>query len=317
MLWLRRFDPAAKVVPKGLLRRMRLPADIQPLPCLLRPGGLGDLVILTRAVIELGLSPLRLSWLVERRNAPWLQYLGVDYLCYDEPDTFLFCLAGLQRHGLVINTEQTFGLSALLASRITAAPGGRLTGFSSNRRSDCYEVNIEYECDTIELECFKRLLTEAGLTPQPGSSSSGYRLPAVREGQGGSPHAVVAIAGLEHGYKRLSLQQWCELVERAAAECPLVYLVGAPRDREFAVQLQGSCGVEVRNVVGVAPFPRTVDLVRTAKLVVSVDSGLVHVADFFSIPSEAVFKGGNPRKWRPLTPGSRVLDGQLRVRTDY
>ncbi|MCB0345532.1 MAG: hypothetical protein KDD66_10465 [Bdellovibrionales bacterium] len=308
MLWLKQFDGAAKFFPKGLLRRLRLPASVRERPCLVRPGGLGDLVILTRALIELGVSPTSVDWLVEKRNAIWLDYLGVDYMCYDAADTVLFGLAGLNQYSLVINTEQTFGLSALLAGRMTAADG-KLVGLESNRRSDCYDLAVDYPQDELELISFKRLVEHAAVAGG-GIEQAAFRPPPAKEGQASS-HVVVAVAGLQAKYKSHSMQTWCEIVKKASEYDSLVYLVGAPADRTFAVELQHRCGVQVRNQVGVAPFPRTVDLVRTAKMLFSVDSGLVHVADFFGVPSQAVFKGGNPKKWRPTAEGSSVLNSKL------
>ena len=146
--------------------------------------------------------------------------------------------------------------------------------------------------------------------PVGGLSKNLSVFPSSKEGQASS-HVVVAVAGLQQAYKRLPMSSWCELVRRAWEEDTLVYLLGAPGERDFSIHLQRECGVEVRNLVGVAQFPRTVDIVRTAKMLFSVDSGLVHVADFFGVPSQVVFKGGNPKKWRPTTEGSVILDKAL------
>ena len=81
MLWLKKFDRMGNIFPKGMLRSARLPAETRDRPCVVRPGGLGDLVILTRALIELGVSPTSVDWLVEKRNAIWLEYLGVERMC--------------------------------------------------------------------------------------------------------------------------------------------------------------------------------------------------------------------------------------------
>ena len=66
------------------------------------------------------------------------------------------------------------------------------------------------------------------------------------------------------------------------------------------------------NLVGLTTFAETVDCIRAAARLVSVDSGLIHVADFCGIPTDAVFPAGNPAKWRPLHPQSTaVMPGDL------
>lgn len=308
MLWLKTLDGAAKIFPRYLLRRLRLPAQSKSRPCIVRPGGLGDMVLVTRALLGLGINPKDVDWLAEKRNSIWLEYLGVDFLCYDSAETMLPSLAGLNRYPLVINTEQTFGLSALLSARMTESEG-RLAGFDVNRRSDCYDLSVAYSRDEHELSSFTRLIQEAN-DLFGGFTRNRFQLPPIREGQASS-HVVVALAGFQQAYKRLSVETWCALVRTASEADDLVYLLGAPQDREAAVRIQNSCGVKLRNLVGVAPFPRTVDLVRTASRLFSVDSGLVHVADFFGVPSSVVFQGGNPQKWHPTTEGSRVLNKRL------
>src|SRR5262245_50331981 len=91
---------------------------------LLRPGGMGDLILLDIAAEELGLSPDRFLWLIEKRAEAWAKLRKLPYLCIDD---------GLARRHLeiagrfpvVVNTEQRFGLSHA-SSRLAKRWGGKL-----------------------------------------------------------------------------------------------------------------------------------------------------------------------------------------------
>src|ERR1043166_6030136 len=93
-------------------------------PLMVRPGGMGDLILLCVAVEALGLTTDRFFWLIEQRSAPWARRVGLEFSCYDDsPLRTHLRLAG--RHPLVINTEQRFGLSQATAI-LTRQRGGTI-----------------------------------------------------------------------------------------------------------------------------------------------------------------------------------------------
>jgi hypothetical protein len=126
--------PAAAGVARlgSLLGRLRC---VEGRPLILRPGGMGDLILMCVAAEELGYDPREFFWVIERRSSVWAQHLGLDYFCYDsELLGSHWRLAG--RFTTVINSEQFFGLSqatALLACR--RGEGHRPGRLKPSRRS--------------------------------------------------------------------------------------------------------------------------------------------------------------------------------------
>lgn len=300
MLWLKRIDPLSRLVPAGFLKGRR-PASGRKGVAVLRPGGLGDLVLLSRAAMELGVDLQSVHWICEQRNAPWARYLALPHSCYDNFQALAELLSGRTRFDCVVNSEQTFGLSTLYSARLCAS-GGRHIGFSSNRRADLYSNVVNYSQGTHELESFKSLLLGAELSQ--GASRSEISDSGSRRGS--SSLCIVALAGLQLPSKRLSIEAWRRLIRAAEAKFGDIRLVGAPGDIGFANQLGLESAGRVDNLVGKLSFERVVELIRDAERLISVDSGLVHVADFFGVPSTVYFPSGNPAKWSPLTLGSRV-----------
>jgi hypothetical protein len=286
------------------MRRLR-PTSASDELCIVRPGGIGDVVILLKAVLDLGVDPRSVGWFVEKRNAVWLDYLDVPFRCYDDANTFCAAIRGDYSCRKVVNTEQTFGLSTLFSMRLSGA-GGQLFGFSRNRRSDLYSSVVFYQTDQSEHICFKELLSAA---MQGGSYSSAdcFKLPDSQAPET-HPYQVIAIAGQQVEYKRMSIHWWLEFIEYAHKDELTTYLVGSPKDLLFASELAKRSKKPVRNLVGEINFSSSVSYVRHADRLYSVDSGLVHIADFFSVPSTVVFPGGNYKKWRPLNEDSLVLD---------
>lgn len=315
MLWLKRFDKLSSFFPSRILGSSGTATE--PRPIVLRPGGLGDMVFLTRAATDLGIDLRNILWVGERRNLQWIHYLGLDGIGYDVAPAFLQGICGSLRSNAVVNTEQGFGLSAVFASRLVARDG-TLVGFDKNRRSDLHDRNLHYEESEHELSSFRRLFHLAELAPREPALPPG-EAPMERSTLEGTPPAnsqfggscVLAIAGTENPEKSLSVAAWQVLLDRALSHADSVVMVGVKSDRSFGASLgkRNNGGGRILNLIGELSFGDVVDVIRCARRLVSVDSGLVHVADFYGVPSDVVFPAGNPSKWRPLHPSSVVIQG--------
>src|ERR1035437_6472195 len=101
---------------------------------LIRPGGIGDAVLLATAIhsIKKNYPQARITILAECRNSGVFRLIpGVDeVLCYDRLSEFYQALRG--RYDVVIDTEQWHRLSAVVA-RLTCPP--ITIGYATNERS--------------------------------------------------------------------------------------------------------------------------------------------------------------------------------------
>jgi heptosyltransferase-2 len=89
-----------------------------------------------------------------------------------------------------------------------------------------------------------------------------------------------------------------ELAERL--DMPVV-LLGSPNDAVAAAEVGG------KNLVGKTTLDQAIDLIAGAELVVSNDSGLMHVAAALGRPLVALFGSSSPEKTPPQPGRSRVL----------
>jgi ADP-heptose:LPS heptosyltransferase len=300
-LTLKRIDralwPAAALARAVSLALRRRPLDSRSM--ILRPGGMGDLILLCVAIENLGRDPREFFWVIEKRSRIWARHLGLDHLCYNDR---LFHqhwrIAG--RFSTVVNSEQFFGLSQATAA-LACANRRALICFDTNRAAAFATVRVNYDPDkTHEAVSFQELLAAALKMPAPCSPE-----PPLR--QRASPAAeppVIGLSGLQSESRALSEEQWERFIQ-ANVGSNRFWIASSDTDREMARRLaQRFPG---RATVFERDFDALCDLIRRSEAVLTVDGGFLHIASYYGVRTIGVFTSGRDRKWAPLAPGSTML----------
>ncbi len=266
-------------------------------PLILRPGGMGDLILLCVAIEELGRDVREFVWLIEARSAPWARHLRLDFVCYDEvPLRTLWRLAG--RHLVVVNTEQRYGLSQA-ASVLARSRGGRVFAFDTNVGAAWADQVVRYDPfeahETVE---FGRLVAAAlGLERDVARPVRRRRMRAT-EGP------VVGVGGLQRASRRLDEGRWLEIIHAWSSGREL-NVSAAPADREFARRLCARLDGRAKLFEG--DFEAVCDLIRRSSEVLTIDGGFMHIASYYGVPVTSVFTSSREKKWASLSPGSHIV----------
>jgi heptosyltransferase-2 len=140
------------------------------------------------------------------------------------------------------------------------------------------------------------------LVPDAGNAAEAIRVLGL------STHRPVAILcpGAEYGpAKRWPTEHFITLAQRFIDSGYVVWLVGSPNDRVAADPIAAAIP-EVRNVCGRTDLGTAIDLLATASVVVSNDSGLMHAAAAVGRPLVALFGSSSPDYTPPLSSLARV-----------
>lgn len=146
--------------------------------------------------------------------------------------------------------------------------------------------------------------------PQPHLSSSAEQQRAVRLALGLPVDALPAVfcPGAEFGpAKRWPVRHFASLARSLAADGIPVWLVGSKKDvttgEEIARLAQGAA----LNLCGRTSLEQALDLLAGGRLVVSNDSGLMHVAAALNRPLVALYGSSSPAYTPPLSPHAKIV----------
>ncbi|MEM0967863.1 MAG: lipopolysaccharide heptosyltransferase II [Verrucomicrobiota bacterium] len=84
-------------------------------------------------------------------------------------------------------------------------------------------------------------------------------------------------------------------------------IYGAPNETEIAERFEAKCSVEVENLVGKTNLSELMDDLGTIHTLITNDTGTMHLAALFGIPTVAIFGSTEPSLTSPIGTGHRVL----------
>jgi len=119
---------------------------------------------------------------------------------------------------------------------------------------------------------------------------------------------AVFCPGAEYGpAKRWPAHYYAELAQHLRSEGYAVWLIGSHKDKEVADKIVALGNEPCRNLCGVTDLADAIALLACADLVVSNDSGLMHIAAALDRPMLAIFGSSSPQFTPPLSDKAQVL----------
>jgi lipopolysaccharide heptosyltransferase II len=279
-----------------------------------RPGGIGDAVLIASAIISLkkiypdGLITI----LAERRNVGVFPLIpGIhEVLCYDRPREFFQTLRS--RYDVVIDTEQWYRLSAVVA-RLVKVP--IKIGFGTNERSRMFTHVIRYDMAAYEADNFLSLLKPLGVDCHRDAGAATLELPPGALSRAahllqplGTGSFVVLSAGASIPEKRWGVERFSHVSKLLKEDGYKVVVVGGGDDSADGTLIAGDGGL---NLAGATTLAETAAVIARSSLVISGDSGVLHIAAGLGVPTVSIFGPSSATKWAPRGTNHIVLDKSL------
>ncbi len=150
--------------------------------------------------------------------------------------------------------------------------------------------------------------------PRPALRSSPAQRWAARRALGLPEHVapVIFCPGAEYGpAKRWPTWHFATLARRIASADSPVWLLGSGRDVAIGEQIAQAAGGAALNLCGQTSLDQAIDLIATARAVVTNDSGLMHVAAALDRPLIALYGSSSPAYTPPLSPAAHIVSHDL------
>ncbi len=277
----------------------------------IRPGGIGDAVLLYPALRELRTSfrSSDITVLAEKRNAEILKccpYIDNVNLYDERPHSRIYnVIRG--KYDIVIDTEQWHRLTASL-SYMTGAPVR--VGFGTNERAELYNYPVPYSHGDYEARSFLNLVSAVTEREYEFQADEPFmQVDALKSGDidsslselKNSGKAVIGVfAGATVPERRWGVQKFGELLRELADEGLGMVILGGKGDLEDSSVIRDISGAgNSLDYTGKTTLQETAYIISRLDLLVSGDTGLMHIAYGGGTPTVALFGAGIERKWAP------------------
>ena len=187
------------------------------------------------------------------------------------------------------------------------------TGYRGEGRY--FLLNDIHKLDTVKHpELVQRYTALAG--PLDGSKLEA-RLQSSREqqiaaltahGLNADAQPVIFCPGAEYGpAKRWPAEYYAELAQQYGTTENPVLLLGSPKDAPVGDEIVTQSKGTARNLAGKTSLFEAIDLLAAARLVVSNDSGLMHVAAALQRPQVALYGSSSPEYTPPMNDKAKII----------
>jgi heptosyltransferase-2 len=123
---------------------------------------------------------------------------------------------------------------------------------------------------------------------------------------------VIFCPGAEFGpAKRWPTAPFAALAKFVASAQQSVWLIGSDKDAATGDEIVAAANGAALNLCGRTTLEQAIDLIATARCVVSNDSGLMHVAAALERPLVALYGSSSPSYTPPLSPRATIVSRNL------
>lgn len=282
---------------------------------IIRPGGIGDAVQIVPMVdcLYKAFPEASIDILAEKRNAAVFELTPdlAGVYRYDRLPDLLRVIG--TKYDVVIDSEQWHYLSAVVARLMGSA---RCVGYATNERGQLFTDIVPYSHDDYEAESFFHLLTPLG-NDKLGQAHAPYLLPpaAARTeavtllGEFAAVPFIAVFPGASIPERRWGWERFSEVVLRLnSREIPVVVVGGKEDFSDGEKIIADKRGL---NLAGKTLLAETAAVIARSALLVSSDSGILHIGVGLGKPTVSLFGPGIAKKWAPRGERHVVINKNL------
>ncbi len=297
---------------------------------LIKPSSMGDIVhaMPTCVAIRRAYPKARLTWLVKREWAGLVERIeGVDRV-WPVDSTLTGWLAQVpslraEHFDLVVDLQGLLRSAAI--GWLSGSP--LFVGFATGREGSPWFYSKSVPVPSLEMHAVDRylLVAKAVGASEPGIPEFRFRIPQsdheevdrllLRSGVVPGTSWVAMNVSARWPTKRWPFESFAEVADRLQHEgYGAVVLIGGPDERVAVAAVRGKMKVPAIDLTGATPVGLLPALLRRASLLLTNDSGPMHIAAAVGTPVVALFGPTSALLTGPYGVGHHVLTGTVACR---
>lgn len=289
-------------------RKKKLPSSIRTIG-ILKLAGIGDLIVLSGVIqdIHKHYPEAQIVLFCGKESGAIAPYIpGLAAIEYISVTRFFAAVNLFRKYSLdlLLDFEQWSHIDVLL----TKFSGARFTaGFQTQgqARHFLFDKSIPHLYEMHEIDNFRALAKSAHII---STSAPQLHFPSI-ETDIKKPYILFHpwTVSLVKGLKEWPVEYWTKLGHYFKEQGYEVYITGGKNDRADSEALATSFnGV---SLAGKTSFPVLVDYIKKARCLISVDTGVMHLAASLDTPLIALFGPTSPHRWGPLSSQASTISG--------
>jgi heptosyltransferase I len=294
-------------------RSKTFPDGIQKV-AFLKTSGIGDTALLSAVVRDLkdAYPDAVLTFFVASNNYEMAQLIsGIDRIIklpVAKPWKCIHCIKGSGEYDIWIDFGPWPRINTILSffSKARLKVGFKTKG---QYRHYIYDITAEHSDQLHELDNYKNLLKQIGLDCH-NLPCINLQIPKCIENR----ITIHMFPGGSRAYlKEWPDANWIEIIDHLTARHYEVFLTGAKIDCEKAEQIKAQTAK--RNSVNIAAgtfdLKQTAELLKSSALVISVDTGIMHLSSALGCNLIALHGPTSIERWGPLDTNAISLQSSL------
>jgi len=284
----------------------------------IRPGGIGDAALLLPAlkVLKEIIPTIQTHILCEPRNA------GVFTHSPFVPKIFNYNrLSDLKeiretQYDCIFDTEQSHFLTGTL---VTLLKGHKKIGFATRGRESAYDVSVQYHQDEYEAESFFRLFA-AGIEnwPEKFRLRPTYFFPTNKEKERIKAllsdirrELVCIFPGASIREKLWPAYRWSQVADELWEMGRQPTIIGGKAEMNISQKIMDSANSPILNLCGRLSLSETAAIFNHSRLLISTDSGILHIGAMCNIHTVSLFGPSFADKWGPKGKKHKIINKNL------
>ncbi|NOX33901.1 MAG: glycosyltransferase family 9 protein [Deltaproteobacteria bacterium] len=266
----------------------------------IRPGGMGDALLLLPILKEIASSfHVTIDILCEPRNKSVFKSVIFINRIFSYRDLKSMLSVFQKKYDAVFDTEQSHFLSAIITRLLRA---DIKIGFKTNGREKMYSKSINYTHQCYEAKMFWKLFSSLYLVNNNFhfnfpyfKQHDHYQNPNFKRKQ-----AVCLFPGATIDERLWPEERWAKVIDWLADHGWHSVLLGSKKEKGQCKKIISMCKTnKIINMCSRLSILQTSWFFKRASLLITTDSGMLHLGVLSGLPTISLFGSGIKAKWAP------------------